>query len=444
MSEKIVVPVLGESITEATVSKWLKSKGDTVEADEPIVELETDKVNLEVPSPSGGILGEINFEAGSTVEVGATLGSVMGGQSATKSDKIEKLKAETESLINENDNIIKLDEERDTKLFDNTIESETIKNQLDEEVNQEPKEDPLILTEEVKNNEKIKIGKEKVISPAVRKIVVENNININDVKGSGKDGMVLKGDLLSLMSVKPAPSERKLKFGEEEKIKMSRLRMTIAKRLKQSQENAAMLTTFNEIDMTNIMNMRKENQEDFQDKFKIKLGMMSFFVKACVVGLKLYPAINAEVDGEHIIYKNYYNISFAVGTEKGLVVPVLKNADEMSFADIETNIKNLSDKAREGKITIEDLQGGTFTISNGGVYGSMLSTPILNLPQSGVLGMHNIVSRPYVINNEIKVRPIMYLALSYDHRIIDGKEAVSFLKTVKENLEDPRRLFLNL
>ena len=444
MPEKIVVPVLGESITEATVSKWLKSKGDTVEADEPIVELETDKVNLEVPSPSGGILGEINFEAGSTVEVGTTLGSIMGGQSVAKTDKIEKIKAETESLTNGNDNIIKLDEERDTKLFDNTIEPEIIKNQLDEEVNQEPKEDPLILTEEVKNEEKVKIGKEKIISPAVRKIVTENNIDINDIKGSGKDGMVLKGDLLSLMSVKPAPSERKLKFGEEEKIKMSRLRMTIAKRLKQSQENAAMLTTFNEIDMTNIMNMRKENQQDFQYKFKIKLGMMSFFVKACVVGLKLYPAVNAEVDGENIIYKNYYNISFAVGTEKGLVVPVLKNADEMSFADIEINIKNLSDKARDGKITIEDLQGGTFTISNGGVYGSMLSTPILNLPQSGVLGMHNIVSRPYVVNNEIKIRPIMYLALSYDHRIIDGKEAVSFLKTVKENLEDPRRLFLSL
>ena len=444
MPEKIVVPVLGESITEATVSKWLKSKGDTVEADEPIVELETDKVNLEVPSPSGGILGEINFEAGSTVEVGTTLGSIMGGQSVAKTDKIEKIKAETESLTNGNDNIIKLDEERDTKLFDNTIEPEIIKNQLDEEVNQEPNEDPLILTEEVKNEEKVKIGKEKIISPAVRKIVTENNIDINDIKGSGKDGMVLKGDLLSLMSVKPAPSERKLKFGEEEKIKMSRLRMTIAKRLKQSQENAAMLTTFNEIDMTNIMNMRKENQQDFQYKFKIKLGMMSFFVKACVVGLKLYPAVNAEVDGENIIYKNYYNISFAVGTEKGLVVPVLKNADEMSFADIEINIKNLSDKARYGKITIEDLQGGTFTISNGGVYGSMLSTPILNLPQSGVLGMHNIVSRPYVVNNEITIRPIMYLALSYDHRIIDGKEAVSFLKTVKENLEDPRRLFLSL
>ena len=282
------------------------------------------------------------------------------------------------------------------------------------------------------------------MSPAVRKIVNENNINIEEIKGSGKDGMILKGDLLSLMGVKPAPSERKLKFGEEEKIKMSRLRMTIAKRLKQSQENAAMLTTFNEVDMTNIMNMRKENQVDFQQKFKIKLGIMSFFVKACVVGLKLYPAINAEVESENIIYKNYYNISFAVGTDKGLVVPVLKNADEMSFADIEMNIKTLSDKARDGKITIEDLQGGTFTISNGGVYGSMLSTPILNLPQSGVLGMHNIVSRPYVINNEIKIRPIMYLALSYDHRIIDGKEAVSFLKTVKENLEEPRRLFLNL
>ena len=282
------------------------------------------------------------------------------------------------------------------------------------------------------------------MSPAVRKIVNENNINIEEIKGSGKDGMILKGDLISLMGVKPAPSERKLKFGEEEKIKMSRLRMTIAKRLKQSQENAAMLTTFNEVDMTNIMNMRKENQVDFQQKFKIKLGIMSFFVKACVVGLKLYPAINAEVESENIIYKNYYNISFAVGTDKGLVVPVLKNADEMSFADIEMNIKTLSDKARDGKITIEDLQGGTFTISNGGVYGSMLSTPILNLPQSGVLGMHNIVSRPYVINNEIKIRPIMYLALSYDHRIIDGKEAVSFLKTVKENLEDPRRLFLNL
>jgi len=444
MSEKIVVPILGESITEATVSKWLKSKGDNVEVDEPIVELETDKVNLEVPSPSGGVLGEINFEAGATVEVGATLGSIMGSQSASKSDKIEKIQATSETQADNSNNIIKLDEERDTKLFDNTNEEENLKKQPKKTINEQSVEEVLVLTEEVKNEEKVKLGKEKVMSPAVRKIVNENNLNIEEIKGSGKDGMVLKGDLLNLMGIKPAPSERKIKFGEEEKIKMSRLRMTIAKRLKQSQENAAMLTTFNEVDMTNIMTMRKDNQEDFQEKFKIKLGMMSFFVKACVVGLKLYPAINAEVEGENIIYKNYYNISFAVGTEKGLVVPVLKNADEMSFANIEMNIKTLSDKARDGKITIEDLQGGTFTLSNGGVYGSMLSTPILNLPQSGVLGMHNIVSRPYVINNEIKIRPIMYLALSYDHRIIDGKEAVSFLKTVKENLEDPRRLFLNL
>ena len=443
MLEKIVVPVLGESINEATVAKWLKSKGDSVEADEPIVELETDKVNLEVPSPSEGILGEINFEAGSTVEVGATLGSIMGGQSVSKSEKIEKIKATAQTLEETTENIVNLDEERNTELFDNNKE-ENLKKQSKQVINQEPEEEVLVLTEEVKNDEKVKSGKEKVMSPAVRKIVNENNLNIEDIKGSGKDGMILKGDLLSLMGVKPAPSERKLKYGEEEKIKMSRLRMTIAKRLKQSQENAAMLTTFNEVDMTNILSMRKDNQEDFKEKFKIKLGMMSFFVKACVVGLKLYPAINAEVESENIIYKNYYNISFAVGTEKGLVVPVLKNADEMSFADIEINIKTLSDKARDGKITIEDLQGGTFTISNGGVYGSMLSTPILNLPQSGVLGMHNIVSRPYVIDNEIKIRPIMYLALSYDHRIIDGKEAVSFLKTIKENLEDPRRLFLNL
>jgi len=443
MLEKIVVPVLGESITEATVAKWLKSKGDSVEADEPIVELETDKVNLEVPSPSEGILGEINFEAGSTVEVGAILGSIMEGQSVSKSDKIEKIKATSQIPKDITENIVNLDEERNTKLFDNNKE-ENLKKQSEEVINQKPEEEVLVLTEEVNNDEKFKLGKEKVMSPAVRKIVNENNLNIEDIKGSGKDGMILKGDLLSLMDTKPAPSDRKLKYGEEEKIKMSRLRMTIAKRLKQSQENAAMLTTFNEVDMTNIMSMRKDNQEDFQEKFKIKLGMMSFFVKACVVGLKLYPAINAEVESENIIYKNYYNISFAVGTEKGLVVPVLKNADEMSFADIEINIKTLSDKARDGKITIEDLQGGTFTISNGGVYGSMLSTPILNLPQSGVLGMHNIVSRPYVINNEIKIRPIMYLALSYDHRIIDGKEAVSFLKTIKENLEDPRRLFLNL
>ncbi len=256
--------------------------------------------------------------------------------------------------------------------------------------------------------------------------------------------MVLKGDLISLMGKQPQPSKRKVEFGPEEKIKMTRLRQTIAKRLKQAQENAAILTTFNEIDMSSIIEMRKENQDDFQSKYEIKLGFMSFFVKACIVALKSFPAVNAEIDGENIIYKNYYNISFAVGTEKGLVVPVLKNADELSFADIEKNIKEISEKAKDGKLTIEDLQGGTFTISNGGVYGSMLSTPILNLPQSGVLGMHNIVERPIVVNGEVKIRPIMYLALSYDHRIIDGKESVSFLKMIKESLEDPRRLFLDI
>ena len=246
------------------------------------------------------------------------------------------------------------------------------------------------------------------------------------------------------MDKSPKPSERRLKYGQEEKIKMTRLRMTIAKRLKQAQENAALLTTFNEVDMSSIIEMRKTNQNDFQSRFGIKLGFMSFFIKACVVGLKNYPIINAEIENENIVYKNYYNISFAVGTDKGLVVPVIRNADELSFAEIEKNIKVLSEKAREGKLTIEDLQGGTFTISNGGVYGSMLSTPIINPPQSAVLGMHNILERPIVINNEIKIRPIMYLALSYDHRIIDGKESVSFLKSVKENLEDPRRLFLDL
>ena len=330
-------------------------------------------------------------------------------------------------------NVIELDaqkEIKDPKIFDE---------------DQSDIEAPLVLTKELRDEElPSKSEPEKALSPAVRKIVSEKKIDINKIKGSGKDGRILKGDLLNLMGVNPPPSERKIKYGQEEKIKMTRLRQTIAKRLKQAQENAALLTTFNEVDMSNIMNMRKENQDDFQNRYGVKLGFMSFFVKACVVALKNFPAVNAEIEGDTIIYKNYYNISFAVGTDKGLVVPVLKNADELSFADIEKNIKQISEKAREGKLTIEDLQGGTFTISNGGVYGSMLSTPILNLPQSGVLGMHNIVDRPIVVDGEIKIRPIMYLALSYDHRIIDGKESVSFLKMIKENLEDPRRLFLDI
>ena len=440
MSDKIVVPVLGESITEATVAKWLKNKGDSVEADEPVVELETDKVNLEVPSPSDGVLSEINAQNGSTVEVGAVLGSIIGGSSQKE---VSEDKPKKDEPIKNQDNVVSLKKEAEskeveTKLFDKEEE-------ISEPQDDTKKEEPLVLTEEVSSKkEKSKKTIDLSISPAVRKIAADNKIDLKKIQGTGKGGRISKGDLLSLMNVKPAPSERKIKFGQEEKIKMTRLRLTIAKRLKQAQDNAAMLTTFNEVDMSGIIDMRKENQSDFQDRFGIKLGFMSFFVKACIESLKLFPAINAEIEGENIIYKNYYNISFAVGTEKGLVVPVLKNADEMSFADIEKKIKELSDKARDGKITIDDLQGGTFTISNGGVYGSMLSTPILNLPQSGVLGMHNIVERPHVVNGEIKIRPIMYIALSYDHRIIDGKEAVSFLKNTKDNLEDPRRLFLNL
>ena len=433
MSEKILVPVLGESITEATISKWLKNEGDTVDVDEPIVELETDKVNLEVPSPVSGVLEKINSKNGSVVEVGALLGLVSeNGSTSIKNNEIKKI----QPTIQKN-NVINIEKEKQKKeapqIFDSLTEDE------------ESEDKPLVLTQEVKED-KPSIDPEKnlTLSPAVRKIIAEKKIDIQTIKGSGKDGRVLKGDLINLMGVNPSPSERKVKYGQEERIKMTRLRQTIAKRLKQAQENAALLTTFNEVDMSNIMEMRKENQEDFQNRYNIKLGFMSFFVKACVVALKNFPAVNAEIDGDEIIYKNYYNVSFAVGTDKGLVVPVLKNADELSFADIEKNIKEISEKAREGKLTIEDLQGGTFTISNGGVYGSMLSTPILNLPQSGVLGMHNIVDRPTVVDGEIKIRPIMYLALSYDHRIIDGKESVSFLKMIKENLEEPRRLFLDI
>ena len=432
MTEKILVPVLGESIAEATITKWLKSKGDNINADEPLVELETDKVNLEVPSPINGTLTEINFKDGDTVEVGAVLGEISSGSGDQKKENV-KNNEKVEKKASDNVIDFSKEEKQNPKIFE-------------VEEKEEPlvltKEEPLVLTKEVPRKQKT-VSK-KVLSPAVRKIVEENKIDISSIKGTGKSGQILKGDLINLMGSTPQPSERKLKYGQEERIKMSRLRQTIAKRLKEAQENAAMLTTFNEVDMTNIIEMRKNNQEDFQKRFGIKLGFMSFFVKACVLGLKAFPAINAEIEGQEIIYKNYYNISFAVGTEKGLVVPVLRSADEISFAEIEKNIKTISEKARDGKLTIDDLQGGTFTISNGGVYGSMLSTPILNPPQSGVLGMHNIVERPIAINGEVEIRPVMYLALSYDHRIIDGKDSVSFLKLLKENLEDPKKLFLHL
>jgi len=322
MNEKILVPVLGESITEATVAKWLKKEGDAVMADEAIVELETDKVNLEVLSPIDGILSEINSKDGDIVEVGSLLGLVTEG-SAQTSEKKEIKKIEPKKAEN---NVVNLEiEKKEPKIF-KEVENE---------------EEPLVLTNEVVEEEtKSTNNNKETLSPAVRKIVVENKIDLAKVKGTGKEGRVLKGDLIGMMGINPQPSERKVKYGQEERIKMTRLRQTIAKRLKQAQENAALLTTFNEVDMTSIMEMRKENQEDFQSRYGIKLGFMSFFVKACVAALKTFPAVNAEIDGDEIIYKNYYNISFAVGTEKGLVVPVLRDADELSFADIEKNIKS--------------------------------------------------------------------------------------------------------
>ena len=437
MSEQILVPALGESITEATVSKWLKKPGEKVIADDPIVELETDKVNLEVPSPVDGIFTEQQAKEGETVKVGAVLGIVTQGE--IKSDTTKPIVKNLESSKETEQKVSSIKEK---------VDEIGIINEHQQDKEDPAEEEPLILNDEalaLNNEEEEKeLNKNKILSPAVRKIVTEKKIDTNQITGSGKDGRIVKGDLINLMGANPKPSERKIKYGPEERFKMTRLRQTIAKRLKEAQENAAMLTTFNEVDMTNIISMRKDNQDDFQSRFGVKLGFMSFFVKSCIVALKSFPAINAEVEGQEIVYKNYYNISFAVGTERGLVVPVLKKADELSFAEIEKNIKIISEKARNSNLTIEDLQGGTFTISNGGVYGSMLSTPIINPPQSAVLGMHNIVERAIIIDKQIKIRPVMYLALSYDHRIIDGKDSVSFLKMVKENLEDPRRLFLDV
>ena len=433
MSEKIVVPALGESVTEATVSRWLKNVGEKVNSDEPIVELETDKVNVEVPSPSNGVLENISVNEGDTVEVGALLGSI--GVSAIKTSE-KKEKKYKPPLKKEEDEVPRIFEEENEKKQkkEKPVQEKLILKESKEEL-------PLVLDEEVKTED---YPNEKIASPSARKIANEKNINLKNIKGTGKNGVILKEDLLSLMGSRPAPNKRKATHGPEERIKMTRLRMTIAKRLKEAQNNAAMLTTFNEVDMFQVIQMKNDYKNEFQKKYSTKLGFMSFFVKACVSALKNFPAINAEIQDGTIVYKNYYNISFAVGTDRGLVVPVLRGPDEMSFADIEKNIASLGEKAREGKISIEDLQGGTFTITNGGIYGSMLSTPILNPPQSGVLGMHNIIERPVVKNNQIVIRPMMYLALSYDHRIVDGKEAVSFLKNIKESLEEPQRLFLNV
>jgi len=452
MSNQILVPSLGESITEATVSKWLKQIGEQVNSDEPLVELETDKVNVEVPSPSDGTLSTIQVKEGDTVKVGSILGVVETGKSETvKTEKIEtvdkpaytprktvakknvtkeKIQKRKKSITDEHELLTLVEESKD-KNSNGTLVLDTLAEENKREM--EPKKEKYIPPKTKQH-----------LSPSVRKIVEEKKIDVTGIEGTGKAGRISKGDLIKLMGSMPQPSKRKVSHGPEERVKMTKLRITIAKRLKEAQDNAAMLTTFNEVDMQNITQMRQDHQEDFQKKYSVKLGFMSFFVKASVVALKNFPAVNAEIEGDHIIYKNYYNISIAIGTNRGLVVPVLKKADELSFADIERNIFLLSEKAKQGKITINDLQGGTFTISNGGIYGSMLSTPILNPPQTGILGMHNIIKRPMVEEDNIVIRPVMYLALSYDHRIIDGKEAVSFLKTIKECLEEPRRLFLDL
>lgn len=406
MSSPILVPTLGESVTEATVAKWLKKSGDKVNEDEPLVELETDKVSVEVTSPSSGFLSLITINEGETVEVGAKLGEI--GDTVAKTNQAPQgVKKEVK--------IQKMETLAENKKYDK--EPKVV------QLNVEKKAEP---------------------SPSAKRIIAENNIDITNIHGTGRRGQILKSDLIGLMGLSPGVDKKFQDKGPEERVKMSRLRATIAKRLKEAQNTAAMLTTFNEVDMSMIMQMRKDNKDEFQKIYNVKLGFMSFFVKACVNALQTFPAVNAEIQGEELVYKNYYNIGVAVGTDKGLVVPVVRSADQMSFAEIEKEIINLGGKAREGQLTIDDLQGGTFTITNGGIYGSMLSTPILNPPQSGVLGMHNIVQRPMVIDGKIEIRPMMYLALSYDHRIIDGKEAVSFLVRVKEILEDPRRLFLDL
>ena len=395
---ELIVPTLGESITEATVSKWLKKVGDSFEADEPLVEIETDKITVEVPAPSAGSISEIKVEEGADVNIGGVL-ALLGDQKSTNG-----------SAANEKAEI------KDTP----KAKSEEQKETTSSDVNQDnPK-----------------------LSPAVKKLVAENNLSADKISSSRSDGRLTKEDVFNFMK---SPSTKKTPSTErEEVVKMSKIRKTIATRLKESQNTAAILTTFNEVDMSEIMNVRESKKEDFMERYNVKLGFMSFFVKAVVTSLQEYPAVNAEIRDDNIIYKNHFDIGIAVGTEKGLVVPVLKNADTMSFGDIEQTIVELSTKAKEGSLTMDDLTGGTFTISNGGVYGSMLSTPIINRPQSGILGMHNIQKRAVVVDDKIVIRPMMYLAFSYDHRIIDGKESVGFLVSIKNLLENPSKLILGV
>ncbi len=437
MATEIRVPNLGESIVEATVGQWFKRAGDTVSAAEPLVELETDKVTVEVPAPASGVLSEIVVKTGETVPVGALLGAISEGEVKATPTKA-KPEAATLSLA--------------------AAEASAI---AEEPALRAPAPtEPKTLEREPQRREEVS-AEEMPPSPAARKLIAEAGLSAHDVRGSGRRGQVLKPDVLANRPAAPVTSiagaaEALLKrepkpkppappraplapddASREERVRMTRLRLTIAKRLKEAQDTAAMLTTFNDVDMSAVMQLRKDYREAFEKKHGVKLGFMGFFVKAAVQALKEIPAVNAEIDGEDIVYKNYYHIGVAVGTERGLVVPVLRNADQLGLAEIETQIADFGARAREGKLALEEMQGGTFTISNGGVYGSLLSTPILNAPQSGILGMHRTEERAVVRDGQIVARPMMYLALSYDHRLVDGKEAVTFLVRIKEAIEDP-------
>ena len=393
---ELIVPTLGESITEATVSKWLKKVGDSFEADEPLVEIETDKITVEVPAPSAGSISEIKVHEGADVNIGGVL--------ALLGDKKDQ------------------------------NESSMLKKPVTEKTKKEATKEEIVSTS---NN-----GESNKLSPAVKKLINENDLDSDKIISSRSDGRLTKSDVFNFMN-NPSTTDKTSKE-REEVVKMSKIRKTIATRLKESQNTAAILTTFNEVDMSEIIKVRETKKEDFMERYNVKLGLMSFFVKAVVTSLQEFPAVNAEIREENIIYKNHFDIGIAVGTEKGLVVPVLKDADTMTFGDIEQQIVDLSSKAKEGTLTMDDLTGGTFTISNGGVYGSMLSTPIINRPQSGILGMHNIQKRAVVVDDEIVIRPMMYLAFSYDHRIIDGKESVGFLISIKNLLENPSKLILGV
>jgi 2-oxoglutarate dehydrogenase E2 component (dihydrolipoamide succinyltransferase) len=413
---EIRVPTLGESVTEATIGKWFKKAGDVVAVDEPLVELETDKVTIEVPAPAAGVLTDVAVKDGDTVAVGALLGAIKEGAApAAKSEqKTEKAKAAEQP---------------------------------------QPKEDAAASKPAAKS------AGDAPLAPSVRRIAAETGIDAAAVQGTGKDGRVTKGDMLAAIeraAAQPTPvavpaASAQMRApslpddaAREERVRMTRLRQTIARRLKEAQNTAAMLTTFNEVDMTHVMALRTQYRDLFEKKHGIKLGFMGFFVRACVQALKEIPAVNAEIDGADIVYKNYYHIGIAVGTERGLVVPVVRDCDQKSIAEIEKAIADFGRRARDGSLRIDELQGGTFSITNGGIYGSLMSTPILNAPQSGILGMHKIQERPMVIAGKIEARPMMYLALSYDHRIVDGREAVTFLVRVKESLEEPARLVLDL